>query len=318
MAGEDPKDVVEDLEKHLSTSKNLEHLPISSLKDDITVMDLLNLSYAEQHESLLRLPNDMRHSPTSLLRKFLRFASSRTEFSESYIRCALNLILVSCIAQEKRVILKEREKDLLQSQAFHSSLENQPQTPEPPKPLSLKYETELSFQVTDHGTKKLLVGKADYSLWYDATETMGANLVVVEAKAKFYAGSAVPQLIAYMGIVHRIRKLNRKQNSAVYGIASDSLEFRFYFINNESKLHKSRVYFWETDATDIVSFIRLIVRAAVNQSPTTTPYSGEKKNSQLSALAATGGGSSSFDLVVLEGDFEIFPEGARDDFIVYG
>jgi hypothetical protein len=45
----------------------------------------------------------------------------------------------------------------------------------------------------------MLVGKADYTLWYNDQETMGTNLIVVEAKRKYSAGTAIPQLIAYMG-----------------------------------------------------------------------------------------------------------------------
>ncbi|KLJ13227.1 hypothetical protein EMPG_11839 [Blastomyces silverae] len=329
----DANEALEELEKYLTdiTSKHPEHIRAGSLKGDVTIMEMLNLSYTTDG-SLWSLPDKTGHSPTQLLRKSvshflisrsethdtmpqvdsleeLRFASARSDTSEAYARCALNLILVSCIAQEKRVAEEERAKDI-QSQVPLHPPENRPRTPEPPAPVLLKYETELSFPVSVREKQKILVGKADYTLWYDVTETMGANLVVVEAKMQFSAGSAVPQLIAYMGIVHRTRKLNGKRNAVVYGIASDGMEFRFYCINNNSELkqqlRKSAIYMWDVDANVIISFIRFIIRAAILESLFTTPYSGNKRESTLSTFEGAGG-SSNFDFITLPGDL-IFEE----------
>ena len=75
-------------------------------------------------------------------------------------------------------------------------------TPEPdpdPAPLFLKFETKLSFEVTFNEEKRLLQGIADYSLWYDQKESMGTNLLLVEAKRPTEFSSADGQLVAYMG-----------------------------------------------------------------------------------------------------------------------
>lgn len=45
----------------------------------------------------------------------------------------------------------------------------------------------------------ILSGVADYTLWYNSDETLGTNLVVVEAKRSGWVGQAAGQIIAYMG-----------------------------------------------------------------------------------------------------------------------
>jgi hypothetical protein len=51
----------------------------------------------------------------------------------------------------------------------------------------------------------------------------------------------------------------------------------------EIQLRKSPVYDWDTKAAEIVSIIRLIIRAAIVESPMKTPYSGHKRTTTLAA-----------------------------------
>ena len=128
----------------------------------------------------------------------LGYVAGRSASNEAYIRCALNLILVLCIGEEKRRAENVHARD----QRTQASLQSPPRltTPDPPEPVLLKFETELCHPVEVQGRRKMLVGKADYTLWYNAEETMGTNLIVVEAKRRYSAGTAIPQLIAYMGM----------------------------------------------------------------------------------------------------------------------
>ncbi|EGE06898.1 hypothetical protein TEQG_05951 [Trichophyton equinum CBS 127.97] len=296
---EDPTKVVQEFEQYLEATftHQLEHISASTLDDDSAVISMLNLSY-NPDRSIWNLEDKHIYSPSKLLRE-LGYVTGRSASNEAYIRCALNLILVSCIGEEKRRAGNIHARDQRTQASFQPP--PRPTTPDPPEPVLLKFETELCHPVEVQGRRKMLVGKADYTLWYNAQETMGTNLIVLEAKRKHYAGTAVPQLIAYMGIVHRQRKLAGKTNAVVYGIASDSSEFRFWRIDNDSELRKSHVYDWECHATDIVSFIRFIIRAAILESPSTTPYSGEKKKSTLAAYKSNT--EDSFDFVTLPGDF---------------
>lgn len=53
----------------------------------------------------------------------------------------------------------------------------------------------------------MLIGFADYSFFYDksSAQTMGTNIVMVEAKRRNDTGDALAQLIAYMGIVSEVQ-----------------------------------------------------------------------------------------------------------------
>lgn len=68
-----------------------------------------------------------------------------------------------------------------------------------PAELSLRFETNLKYRVTYKKETRTLSGLADYTLWYDDTESMGTNLVVVEAKRCQALDEAAAQLVACMG-----------------------------------------------------------------------------------------------------------------------
>jgi hypothetical protein len=102
-------------------------------------------------------------------------------------------------------------------------------TQEDPAMLELLYEMPLSRLVTHQGETQLLIGFADYSVWYDSTKkkTLETNLVIVEAKRLYYTGAALPQLAAYMGIAHTTRKEESKENCVVFSASSDGRDFHF-------------------------------------------------------------------------------------------
>ena len=81
-----------------------------------------------------------------------------------------------------------------------------PTTPLPePASLTLQFETELKFPVSYKNESRILSGVADYTLWYDRYESMGTNLVAVEAKKRWSTGLANAELIAYMGKQHSVK-----------------------------------------------------------------------------------------------------------------
>lgn len=74
-----------------------------------------------------------------------------------------------------------------------------------------------------------------------------------------------------MGIVHTTRKEESKENSVVYGIASDGVIFRFCRIDNSGIFTKSFLMEWKERPDMIFSIIRTMIRAAALLSPSTTP-----------------------------------------------
>lgn len=116
--------------------------------------------------------------------------------NETHTSCLLNNILVCCVAEEKR--LAQSVSSTTSSRDPPVSL--RPATPLPePAHLILRFETELKYPVIYKKETRMLNGIADYTLWYDGDESMGTNLVVVEAKRSGWIAQATGQVIAYMG-----------------------------------------------------------------------------------------------------------------------
>lgn len=74
-----------------------------------------------------------------------------------------------------------------------------------------------------------------------------------------------------MGLVHAYRKEERKQNSVIYGAASDSLTFRFCLIDNEGNWSQSRLLEWQMGVKGrIHSVFRSFIRVSALSSPSTS------------------------------------------------
>ncbi len=127
--------------------------------------------------------------------------------------------------------------------------------------LELHHETALQRQVIYKREPRLLSGFADYIIWYDEPQKskLATNLIIVEAKKRYLTDSCMGQLAAYMGVVHAGRKEQKKENSIVYGAASDRLSFRFCRIDNNG--HWSRLLEWKWgDEESIYSIFRSLIR----------------------------------------------------------
>ena len=177
---------------------------------------------------------------------------------------------------------------------------------EDPAVLELLHETCLSRVVTHKGETKRLYGFADYSIWYDSTkkekEALATNLLIVEAKRRFFTDAALPQLASYMGIVHASRKDMSKENCVVYGIASDGWTFRFCRIDNDGVFVSSNLLHWTRHKDRIYSIIRSLLQAAVLSSPSTTLIRTlciEKWSSHHS-VAQNGPGGSTMVMVMVD------------------
>lgn len=194
--------------------------------------------------------------------------NSSESHSEAFSRSVLDQILISSLYEESGK----------GSASIRHADHGHPYDPatgiqEDPAKLELLHEMPLSSLVMHEGESKLLLGSADYSIWYDSARknTMATNLLIIEAKREGDTDHALSQLIAYMGIVHSTRKKESKQNSVVYGIASDGGVFRFCRIDNDGVFTKSFLMEWAERPDQIFSIIRSMIRAAALSSPSTTP-----------------------------------------------
>lgn len=130
----------------------------------------------------------------STFEKFLTVVGwSSTALSRSFI----NLILFSCVLEERILINKSKKK----APAPASSSFTIPVTPpkmiaESPNPTSREdlcvyFQTEIRQTIKFHGTDYVLSGIADYSLGYNHAGTGSGNLIVVEAKRRHHIARAV-------------------------------------------------------------------------------------------------------------------------------
>lgn len=87
-------------------------------------------------------------------------------------------------------------------------------------------------------TKHLLKTLRPTRCLYDSRDLMSTNLVLVKAKRTNSFHMTVGQLVSYMGIVHRAREEQRKQNRVVYGIGTDGDNFQFWRVDNDSETRK--------------------------------------------------------------------------------
>jgi hypothetical protein len=64
-------------------------------------------------------------------------------------------------------------------------------------------------------------------------------------------------------------------NNSVFGMLSDSIEFRFAFLDSNKKFHYSHSLLWAVDQQAIVSHIDAMLLDAIQSSPHTTPTKGQ-------------------------------------------
>lgn len=134
----------------------------------------------------------------AVLQKEIEFVTKGSPQNEAYTRCLLNNILVCCVAEEKRFAQPAAQS--VSSAAASTDHASRPTTPLPePAHLVLRFETELKYPVHYKREARMLNGIADYTLWYNTDESMGTNLVVVEAKRRRWTSQAAGQVVAYMG-----------------------------------------------------------------------------------------------------------------------
>lgn len=143
--------------------------------------------------------------------------------------------------------------------------------------LQVSAEVPVSIRIQDvYGNHELVKGRVDWALGYgtDKNDT-GSILIVVEAKPYESAPVGMPQLLVYMAAVQEARR--DRVNSSVFGMVSDSKEFRFCFLNPQKRLFTSEPLTWATKQSTIIAYIDMMLMNAIESSPHTAP---RKKNNR--------------------------------------
>ncbi|CDM27677.1 hypothetical protein DTO006G1_7785 [Penicillium roqueforti] len=104
------------------------------------------------------------------------------------------------------------------------------------QPLNVQCERAYSFgPVTLNHKRVVFSGRMDYSVWYGESEGLCLNVLIVEAKGGAKSKDPIPQLLGYMGCIHRGRKNDQKRNCGVYGMAYTGSVWHFLKISHDSK-----------------------------------------------------------------------------------
>ncbi|KAL4962178.1 uncharacterized protein BDV14DRAFT_178838 [Aspergillus stella-maris] len=136
----------------------------------------------------------------------------------------------------------------------------------------LNWFPEVSLSVQSKLHNLLIQGRADWCLAYwDSKAALQTALVVLEAKKSGMAQTALPQLIIYLAAVQDSRKSSRKINSSIFGLISDSEDYRFAWLDENRHLFVSETFSWVTKKAEIVEWIDRILRDSIEASPHTTP-----------------------------------------------
>ena len=137
--------------------------------------------------------------------------------------------------------------------------------------LQVSAEVPISIRVKDvYGNDEIVKGRTDWAMGYgvDKSDT-GAILLIVEAKPYESAAVGMPQLVVYMAAVYEARR--HRVNRSVFGMLSDSREFRFSLLDEKKKLFTSRPFTWVSDQSAIIAHIDMMLISAIESSPHTTP-----------------------------------------------
>lgn len=145
--------------------------------------------------------------------------------------------------------------------------------------LQVSAEVPVSIRIKDvYGNNEIVKGRADWALGYGTEKSdTGAILLIVEAKPYESAAVGMPQLLVYMAGVYEARARQDRVNKSVFGMLSDSKEFRFSFLNEKKKFFTTRPYTWVTEQSTIIAYIDMMLINAIESSPHTTP---QKKNNR--------------------------------------
>ncbi|KAJ5106188.1 hypothetical protein N7456_002863 [Penicillium angulare] len=150
--------------------------------------------------------------------EMIRQATGKSDTGESTIQISINMLLVYA------------------HDAVVSS--NSPGA----RSICIQTEKTWSYPFIHQNKRYKLVGKPDYAVWYGEIEEIALNVVICEAKRFGHTSSGFSQCLAYMGIVHRLRKDAEKSHCAVYGVVSDAEDFVCMKINNNSEWSDFRLH----------------------------------------------------------------------------
>jgi hypothetical protein len=114
-------------------------------------------------------------------------------------------------------------------------------------------------------------GSSDYMLGYGTDDSeLTSMLLTIEAKC--YLGDTKPwQLLAIMSHFQLLRMHAQKKIHTIFGILTDSDIYRFFRLDENHKVWRSKPYTMQGDMNIIWEFIDYMIDTAEKMTPTSTP-----------------------------------------------
>ncbi|KAJ5903346.1 hypothetical protein N7504_005729 [Penicillium tannophilum] len=136
--------------------------------------------------------------------------------------------------------------------------------------FTLQTETEWSVMVKTalvEGGAFVLKGNPDYACWYGPAEETEVNVVVVEAKSNNITITP-DQCLAYMAMIHQMRKEARKQDCTVYGLQAHNTSFCFLKLDDQSRWSQYQFPVVDGDYSKVLGILVYIMLKATEATPT--------------------------------------------------
>ncbi|KAH2783378.1 hypothetical protein KXW19_005756 [Aspergillus fumigatus] len=162
-------------------------------------------------------------------------AAGRGGENKALMRSRLEIILVAVLASKKR-----------ESASAYGS-------------LHLQFENSLSLPWSYLNGDYVLEGTTNYSIWYGG-QKRETNLLLLCALRRGNIGRY--RALSSMAILHHARKRAGRNDTTVYGIVTDTDEWRFLCINNESQYSGCIMNWDKGQQGDIISTIHRVLNHA--------------------------------------------------------
>ncbi|PYI11646.1 hypothetical protein BO78DRAFT_403053 [Aspergillus sclerotiicarbonarius CBS 121057] len=214
-------------------------------------------------EERLPIPSHLR----DVLRDYHNATGGSPE-NEAHMCTCIDAVLLTTLAMAKRAQHAARYSDSATSA----------------ESVHFQFEKDMKLPWVRGNTTYLISGQTDYSLWNGNPGTMEANMLVCEAKQRGQLGKY--QALVYMSMLHHARKAARRDDTSVFGIATDSYDWEFLHLNNDSK-YSACTYHWENgQGIEIISTISKIIKHATDLSGD-PPLSRKRTLEEMSGLEFT-------------------------------
>ncbi|KAJ5822724.1 hypothetical protein N7447_005064 [Penicillium robsamsonii] len=252
-------------EKYCNSQKKTPKLPTLAVGnlDTQKVEEILHLKATQPDNELTHVPFISTSTELKSVLTKVDAAHSKNPLNEASIRWTLDLLLVY---------------------AHDIATFSQPDAGQN---IGIQTERNWVFEPVTYQKKKFaLVGKPDYAVWYGNVDDIAVNIVIMEAKSQNSTSQGVPQCLAYMGMVHRLRRREKKKNCTVYGVTADAQFFFFLKIDEKSRWSTVMVTAAGGKFDHILSMLVYLLRKAREASPT------HSKESSAQSHAKEGSGGS--------------------------